>query len=291
MKTRLLRYHQIIILFLMLLGMASCKTAKVVTIEKVRPISTNRLIKKIEENSIHYDFLNIKRIVCQYEGPDEKTSFRASLKSERDKQLLVTFSKLNVPIARMYLTPDSVQMVNYLEKTYLLEDYDFLSHFVNTDIDFEMIQAVICNEAFSYHDDRHNNDFKEFVSYADSGMYILQSLKKRKLTKIAKKGNEEKIDRYLNKLNEDYFIVQHLYVDPENFKIRRIVLNDQSNQRKLTINFSAFEKVGGQLYPGDIDIKFNSLEKDLSVKLKLSKFSTEKESFSFNIPEKYNRAK
>ena len=276
----------------MLLGFASCKTAKVVSTEKVRPISTNKLIRKIEDNAFKYDMLSIKRIACQYEGPDDKTSFRASLKSEKDKQLLLTLSKINVPVARLYLTPDSVKMVNYLNKSFLEKDYDFLSEFVNTKLDFEMVQAVICNDAFSYRDDPRNNDFKEFVSYVDSGMYILQSFKNRKLGKITQKGKEEKIDRYLKKLDEDDFIVQHLYVDPQNFKIRKIILDDQSNQRKVTINFSEFVKVKGQLYPGNIDIKFASQEKDLSMKIKLSKFSTEKDqSFSFNIPEKYTRTK
>jgi hypothetical protein len=272
-----------------LFGLASCKTAREVTVEKVRPISTNRLIKKVDENSFDYKYLNIKRIVVQYDGPDEKTSFRASLKSEKDKQLQVSISKLNFPVARMHLTPDSVKLVNYMEKSYLLEDYDFLSGFVNADLDFEMVQAVISNEAFSYRDDPRDNDFKDFVSYTESGMYILQSLKRRKLTKIAKKGGEEKMDRYLNKLNEENFIVQQLYIDPKTFKIRKILLDDQSNQRTAAINFSEFEKIGGQLYPGSIDIKFASQEKDLSIKIKLSKFSTEKDSFSFNVPEKYSR--
>lgn len=273
----------------MLFGFASCKTAREVTVERVRPISTNKLIRKVEENSFDYKYLNIKRIVVQYDGHDEKTSFRASLKSEKDKQLQVSISKLNFPVARMHLTPDSVKLVNYMEKSYLLEDYDFLSGFVNADLDFEMVQAVISNEAFSYRDDPRDNDFKDFVSYTESGMYILQSLKRRKLTKIAKKGGEEKMDRYLNKLNEENFIVQQLYIDPKTFKIRKILLDDQSNQRTATINFSEFEKVNGQLYPGSIDIKFASQEKDLSIKIKLSKFSTEKDSFSFNVPEKYSR--
>ena len=261
-----------------------------VTIEKVRPISTNRLIKKVEEKSFDYKMLSIKRIACQYEGPNDKTSFRANLKSEKDKQILVTLSKINVPVARLYLTPDSVKMVNYLNKTYLNEDYQYLSDFVNADLDFETVQAIINNEAFSYRDNEHDNDFKEFVSYIDSGMYVLQSIKNRKLNKVLKKGKEDKVDRYLKKLDEEDFIVQHLYIDPKTFKIRKIVLDDQSNERKVTVDFSEFVNVEKQLYPGSIDIHFASPEKNLSMKIKLSKFSMEKDqSFNFNIPEKYDR--
>jgi hypothetical protein len=291
LKTQPLKQYTTIIV-LLVFAFTSCKTTKLVTIEKVKPISTNRLIKKIEDNSFDYDMMAIKRIACQYEGPNDKTSFRANLKSEKDKRMLLTLSKINVPIARLYLTPDSVKMVNYLDKSYLREDYDYLSDFVNADLDFEMIQSIISNEAFSYRDSERDNDFKDFVSYIDSGRYVLQSLKNRKLNKILRKGKEDKIDRYLKKLDEDDFVIQRLFVDPKTFKIQKIELDDQSNNRKVTVDFSEFEKVNRQLYPGDIDIYFASPKKELSIKIKLSKFSTDKDqSFNFNIPDRYDRVK
>lgn len=234
--------------------------------------------------------LAIKRIICQYEGPDERASFRANLKSEKDKQILLTISKINIPLARLLLTPDSVRMVNYLQKEYLEEQYDYLSNLVNMKLDFELVQSIISNDAFSYRGDPWDNDFREFVSYIDSGLYILQSIESPEPDKIEQKGKEDKIDRYVNKRSEEDLIVQYLFIDPKTFKIRKIILDDQSNSRKVTVDFSEFEKVGRQLYPGNIDIRFASPEKDLSMKIKLSKFSTEKnQSFNFNIPDKYNR--
>ena len=91
-------------------------------------------------------------------------------------------------------------------------------------------------------------------------------------------------------MDGDDFIVQHLYIDPQTFKIRKITLDDQTNDRKVTVLFSEFVTVGRQLYPGDINIRFENAEKDLSMQIKLSKFSTEKDqSFNFNIPDKYSR--
>jgi hypothetical protein len=253
-------------------------------------MSTNRLIRKVEDKSFDYNMLAIKRIVCQYEGPDEKASFRANLKSEKDKQMLLTISKINIPLARLLLTPDSVKMVNYLKKEFLEEEYDYLSELVNMKLDFQLVQSIISNDAFSYRDDPRDDDFREFVSYTESGMYILKSIKNPKSDNMEQTGNEDKIDRYVNKTGEEAFVVQHLYVDPKTFKIRKLILDDQSNNRKVTVDFSEFEKVGRQLYPGSIDIRFASPEKDLSMKIKLSKFSTEKnQSFNFNIPDKYNR--
>ena len=284
--------HQVIPVFILLvIGIASCKAPKVVTVEKVRSISTNRLIKNIEDNAFQYDWLSIKRIACQYETPDNKTSFRANLKSEKDNRVLLTFSKLNVPVGRLLLTPDSVKLINYLDKNYVLKDYDYLSNIVNADLTFDVVQSVLSNSPFSYREDPRDNNYKEFVSYIDSGMYVLQSLKNRKLDKIENKGKEEKIERYLKKLEEDNFVVQYLYVDPKTFKIREIILDDKSNNRKVNIEFSDFSDLESQLYPGQINIFFESPTNTLKMKVKLSKFSLEEDSnFNFKIPEKYKKA-
>jgi len=274
----------------LLLAMFSCKAPKTLTTVKLKPVGTNKLIRNIEENAFQYEGLEVKRITCQYETSDDKLSFKANLKMLKDKYILMTLSKLNIPVGRLLLTPDSVKMVNYIEKSYFLKDYGYLSKFVNADIDFYDVQSILANDIFSYRDDQRDNDFKEFVSYADSGLYVLQSLKNRKLEKIKRKQKDEKIDRYLKKLDEENFIVQYLYVDPVTYKIRQVILDDKSADKKLRINFSDFEPVQDQLYPGNIEVRFTAPEDYLRIKIRLSKFSTESDpDIHFNIPDKYKQ--
>ena len=289
MKTKLtLRYLPIF--GLLVLAMASCRAPKVITTERVKSISTNKLIRNIEDNSFEYDWLSIKRISCLYEAKGKKTSFKATLKSEKDKRILLAFHKLNVPVGRLFLTPDSVKMINYLQKNFRIEGYDYLSNLINADFDFEMIQSILSNEAFSYRNDERENDYKEFVSYVDSGMYVLQSFKNRKLSKIYNRGKEDKIDRYLKKMDQNDFVVQYLYVDPVTYKIRRIVMDDRSNKRLVNIDFSDFTKIHNQLYPGNISLSFKNATSELKMKVKLSKFSLEEENnFNFKIPDRYKQ--
>ncbi|WP_163715439.1 DUF4292 domain-containing protein [Mangrovibacterium lignilyticum] len=288
MKKSIINTQQLLIL-LVLLVFASCKTTKTITsFEKLKPISTNRLIKNVEENSFEYEGLDIKRIACVYETPDNKTSFRATLSSKIDDHIQVTISKLNLPVARILLTPDSVKMINYLQKDYFLGDYSYMEKMLGAAVDFQVVQSILTNDVFSYRKDEKDKDFKEFVSYADSGLYVLQSLKNRKLEKISRKGKDDKVDRYLKKLDEESFIVQYLYVDPKSFKVRKIVMDDVTEGRKVTVNFDNFTAVEKQLYPGSIDIHLKSLENDLKMKIKLSKFSLDPDqTINFKIPEKY----
>lgn len=289
MKTKRFQ-HILLIAVISLPLMFSCKAPKTITATRLKPISTNRLIRNIEENAFHYRSFDIKRISCQYETPHEKTSFRASLKSVKDNYILISLSKINLPVAKVLLTPDSVKVINYFEKTYLAKDYRFLDRFFNADVDFDVVQSVLTNDVFSYRDDPRDQDFREFVTYADSGLYVLQSLKNRKLQKIERKRKEEKIERYLKKLDEETLIIQSLYIDPVYYKIRRIVLENREEAKNLTINFSEFQPVDNKLYPGDIQIRFEGPGDFLTIKIKLSKFSTHTDQgFSFKIPEHYKK--
>ncbi|WP_372774554.1 DUF4292 domain-containing protein [Mangrovibacterium sp.] len=281
-----------IFIFLALLVLASCKSTKnIVSYEKLKPISTNRLIKNVEENAFQYEGLDIKRIACVYETPDSKTSFRATLSSRVDDFIQVSISKLNLPVARVLLTPDSVKMINYLQKTYFIGDYSYLEKAVGAAIDFQTVQSIISNDVFSYRNDEKDKDYKEFVSYSDSGVYVLQSLKNRKLDKINRKGKEDKVERYLKKLDEESFIVQYLFVDPKTFKIKQVVMDDVSEERKVAVRFDDFAPVENQLYPESIDIRFTSQDSDMKMKIKLSKFSLNPDTdLNFKIPEKYEPA-
>lgn len=288
----MIRIKHLALFAILLSVLASCKTAKTVTsYEKLRPISTNRLIKNMEENTFNYEGLDIKRINCSYETADSKTSFRATLTSRYNKDILVSISKLNLPVARLYLTADSVKMVNYLQKTYFVGDYSYLEKAVGTKIDFQLVQAILKNDPFSYRKDEREYDYRDYESFADSGTYVLQSLKNRKLEKISRKNKEEKVDRYLRKLDEDNFIVQSLFIDPVTYKIRKIRVDDKSEGRAASVDFGDFTAIGDQFYPGAIDLHFKSPENDIRLSVKLSRFSLEPNpEINFSIPERYKPA-
>lgn len=272
--------------------MTSCKTTREIPTVIARPMSTGKLLSKIEENAFGYDNFSIKRINCQFSGNESKANFKISLKAIKDKQILVAISKLNIPVGRVLLTPDSVKYVNYIDRNYFIDDYSYLSDFLNIDLDFATIQSIISNNAFSYRNDPKNRDFKTFDSSIEDGMYLLQSEKERKIIRIEEKGKTAKIDRRLRRLNDEALILQKMYFNPGNFALTRLLIEDKTNNRKMEMTFQDFVKVGRKDYPGFINMNFISPKSDVSMKIRMSGFSTEKlDSLSINIPEKYDRIK
>jgi|WetSurMetagenome_2_1015567.scaffolds.fasta_scaffold98287_1 hypothetical protein len=253
-------------------------------------MSTDRIIKKIEENSFDYKSFSIKRIGCQYENSENSASFRANLKTQKDESVLVTFSKMNIAVGRVLLTPDSVKYINFLDKKYFLGDYGFLRNLFNIDINFEDIQAILSNNVFSFKDIPGKKDFRNYTSTIDSGRYVLQSIKNRKPNRIESGNNPIRNNRVLKRNSEETPILQTIIVRPDNFNIEKIRIEDKTNNQHLEFDFGDYTGLEGKDYPSLIDMNFNSGPKIIHMKLRLGGFSTEAvDSLSFNIPSKYDR--
>ena len=197
-------------------------------------------------------------------------------------------SKLNIPVGRVWLTPDSVKFINYLEKTYFLDDYSYLSSLLDMDLDFETVHAIVSNNIFSLSDEKRDREIKDYEAKIDSGMYVLESVKKLKPAKDLSKMSERRQARKARKLVDNAPVKQSIYIDPETFKLRKIILADNVNSRNLNIDFSDFVPVDKQLYPGEMKLNFKGPDSTMELYIKFAGFSTEKEKdIKFKVPEKY----
>ena len=245
-------------------------------------MSTAKLIRNIENNAFDYKHLSIKKISCQFDNGKVSTSFRANIQAEKDEQITMMLTKLNIPVARLWLTPDSVKFINYLENNYFLDDYSYLSSKLDMSLDFQMVNAIISNNVFSLVERKQNIE-DDYQSSIQNGMYVLQSVRDEKL-------QDHKPARRLKKEVQASGVLQTMYVDPGTFKLQRLTIEDAQNARKVDIGFSEFTEVGKQLYPGQISLSLVSADSNMQMKIKLDNFSLEKErSVRFKVPEKFTR--
>jgi hypothetical protein len=283
----------LLIILALLFWFTSCRTSKdLPTAAIAKPLSAGKLLKNVEKNAFDYEYLAIKRINCQYSNNDSKANFKIKLMARKDEKILVAISKLNIPVGRVLLTPDSVKYVNYIDRNYFVDDYAYLSSFLNIDLDFATVQSIISNDAFSYRNDKNDKDFKTFNSSVESGMHVLQSEKTRKIFKMEEKNNTNKIERRLKRLDDEALILQKMYFNPVNFALLKLIIHDKTNNRMMNMDFNEFVKVQNKDYPGMIDMDFISEHDEVKLKVRMGGFSTEKiSSIDLNIPKKYEQIK
>lgn len=274
------------IFLLMLSVFSACKTGEKLTETRLRPISPGRLFNNIEENVFDYDHFSVRRINVQIDTDESRNSFRASMQAVKDKQILISVTKFNIPLGRIALTPDSVVFVNYLERNFIADSYKGLSDLLNFDLDFNAVQAILSGNIFSFFDDE--DELRDYNSYTGDGMYIIQSEKMRKLRKIEEKGKVQKAERMLRRSDEDALVIHTFSFDPALFVLRKMLLEDKTNSRSLDLRFSDYQPVNRKQYPGTIEINYLSEEGKLRLEMKMSGFSTDhSELLPLRIPEKY----
>lgn len=286
-------YKLLRILFFILivaLVFSACKTSRLATEAKIKPLSASKIIRNIEENSLDYKYFTIRRVNCQYEDDNEKTSFRANVKCIKDEVIVVSFNKLNIPFGRIQLSPDSVKFINYIDKTYFLGDYSFLKEIFNIELTFSDVQAILSNNIFSYRNLKSRKDFVNFSSIVDSGMYVLQSVNRRKLDKIENKDKYQKYERLIKRFKDEAFILQTISVAPVSFNVKNIKIENRSGHQSVNFEFDNYTPFEKRNYPGEIIMKFNSKKNNIRMRIKMNGLSTDKiEKLNFNIPQKYEQ--
>jgi hypothetical protein len=282
---------RIFTLFLLtvVVGLSSCRTARDIPAERLKPISAERLLKQVEQNAFDYNDLTIRRINVQFANNGTRTSFRANLRASKDEMILASFSKLNFPVGRILLTPDSVKYVNFIDRNYLLDDYYWLSNVLNISLDFNMVQAVISNPLKN--GAALSPTFHELEVSVEDGRYVLHSPYQSNGFHPERKKIAIRNTRHAqNRSGNNDLVMRKMVIHPRSYVLEKIIMDDSVNDKKLEVEFSDFVKVDNKDYPGEIDVRMFSEGELTELNVKLRGFSTEKiDSIELNIPERYQR--
>lgn len=266
----------------------ACKSTEKVSEVRIRSMSPSRLLQNIEEQVFDFSHFSVRRINLQIDNGQSKNAFRASMQAIKDEQIQFTITKFNIPLGRMMLTPDSLLFINYVDRTYLADDYSFLSEMLDFDLGFKAIQTILSGNIFSFFE--NDSDLLDYNTSVEDNLYRIQSEKYRKIRKIDEKGKVQKMERLLRRIDDDAFVINTFYFDPELFVLRKMELNDKTNMRMFALRYDEYQKVNDRYFPGSIDLLVQSEVSSFRVDAKMSGFSTEtNDLMPLRVPDRYMR--
>lgn len=267
--------NKLLRLFLILLGftllVASCKTPRSFIKQPIKEEGSDYLFRKLKENELAFDFISAK-FKLELIIDKKKTSFKGQIRLKRDSLIWVSFSPLlGIEVARMMITQDSVKFINRINDTYFLGDYDFVNDFLESSIDFDILQSFIIGNDLKYY------EVGRFKASIDGGEYKLLAT------------SRNKVKRYFRNHELPKILIQNIWLSPESFKISRIDLKEVNNDnKKLDVKFNDFKYIEGQLFPHYLQYEISSSETQILVDVVFSKVEiNEKLRFPFRIPERF----
>ena len=237
--------------------------------------SSKTLSNNIKENEFNFIWVNAKaNVETLIDGKEE--SFDIRVKIKKDSAMLVSIQYLlGLEVAKILITKDSVKLVNYIQKNYFIGDFNYLNDLLNTELDFNVLQAVLFGNSAEFYED---DDLKlKPIIDRENCHYLLSTERKRKLKKLQTTGTELKK------------ALQILTLSPENYKILKNEFVDPGTSRTFIAKYKNFTQKDSVYAPFNVDIDIYA-EKKANIKIeyvRIEKNTPQK--ISINIPNKYDR--
>lgn len=268
--------HLGILLCLFSLAFTSCKQQQKITLNNGKCIldfkNAKVLTNHLKTNEFKFDRLNGKLNV-DADIDSTSNSFNITLRMKRDSVIWLSISKLGIEGARVFITQDSVKLINRLKNNFFVGDFAYISKLLNTELDFEILQSLLIGNSVSFYDED-----EKLKPGADDCLYTLGTIRKKKLRKAIEKGKD---------LKEP---AQSIYMTPQTFKIARILFFEFNPNRSLDAHFGNHEKVDStQFFPMKASYLIKA-QKEVKIDVLYTKLIlNEEQTFPFKIPDGYER--
>ncbi len=267
-------FRVILFLFLTVLALPSCTVRKKLTATRSSHITkhsareTEALLKK---NELQFTWISA-RFSADAALDSSQVSFNVSLRGRRDSVLWFSMTVIGVEAARAIITKDSVKFMDEIHGQYFAGDFNYINKLLNADLDFDMLQSMLIGNSTDFYEEE-----EKLHAAVDDGRYLLSTIRKRKLKKVITRNKELKDP------------AQSIWLDPQTFKIVRLLFNDFNQNRTFEASFDKFDKIDSMLFPYQIHYSIKA-EKNVDVKIDYSKVNINSvQSFPFKVPSRYER--
>jgi hypothetical protein len=222
-----------LLLLASLFFMVSCSPARKVMKAPIKEEGADYLFARLKEKELKFDWFSAK-FSAEYSNKGKENSFSGQIRIRKDSLIWITLTPmLGIEAVRLMITQDSVKMINRLNDTYFMGDYEYVNRFLNTNIDFDLLQAFLLGNDLQFYEDG------KFRAAIDRGEYKLSTSARGKLKKHVRNSQE----------NLKIFI-QNLWLDPATFKITHADVKEiRRDNIKLESTYTEFEPLEGQLFP------------------------------------------
>ncbi|MGV9002494.1 DUF4292 domain-containing protein [Flavobacterium sp.] len=238
----------------------SCKSKKALIAEGVakEKIKATEIIKNHYGNKNDFKTLYIKAS-AHYEDAKNANSVTADIRIQRNEKILISIRFLGITMAKALITPNEVNYYEKLNGTYFKGDYELLSQFIGTELDYNKVENLLIGEAI---DDLTKEKFTAIII---DNLYKLNNV------------NTSEIDKTF-------------YFEADNFLVKKEEIIQANKNRKVTIEYPNYQKSGNYMLPAALEIKAQHDKGNTSISIQYNTINLNDElSFPYSVPDGYER--
>lgn len=240
--------------------LASCKSKQALVAE-----DTAGSVKSVKEiavghssNPLDFETLQIRANV-DYDG-SESYNFNADIRIKKDEIIWLNASFLGIPVAKAIITPQNVRYYVSLEKVYFEGDYEMLSNWLGTELDFAKVQNMLLGRAM--------DNFKEgnYKSSVEDGLYRIQG---------KASGN----------------IIKDFLFEGANYLLKQqTIAQGGSMQQSITVSYPGYNDLKQAVLPAKLNIAAVKEETvTIAVDYNSINFNKQDLRFTYNVPDNFEQ--
>ncbi|MCU0421501.1 MAG: DUF4292 domain-containing protein [Bacteroidia bacterium] len=255
------------IIFAVLVGVsvfASCKSIKPTvqnnsvkdTVTFVENVAIQTHLSKIATQSLIPDFFQAKGTFTFSESQKSQQA-DITIMVEKDKYIWASVTAvLGIEAVRILITPDSIKLINRIQKEYLATDFSKVSSLLQAPLSFKQFQSLLYGIAML------QQSVQKSVADSTSGGFVIYT--------------RSDVSKQTAFYSNEYKLLQQ-------------VLEFSNTQRKMDVKYDAYTKVNEFFLPSELNINIKA-EKNLTSTIILQNFVLDKKREPlFNIPSGYEK--
>lgn len=251
----------------------SCKSAKKLSGDaKLKKRSAKYLLKKIEDQKNDFEWLSLKARV-KYQDDYQSISGTTNIRLKKDSIIWINVKKFSIEGARVLITPDSVFLIDRLNRQFAKTDFSYLERMFK----FPYVYSPETNKLESL------ASFESIQNIILGNAVILPSQENSQ----ANLSNQYELKGDIDK----DFSTQH-NLEGQDYRLTHLHYNDKLNRQTLDIQMDDYRPAfGSQFFSYFRNVNMNSAETGkigLEVKISSAEFNVPK-SIIFEIPSRYKR--
>jgi len=232
----------------------ACGSNKDVVTSSLEYRSSKSIVKKVNQNHLDYNWFTAK-LSGKIEIGGADTPISANLRIRKDSVIWFSVSALlGIEVARVQITPDSLKLINRINKTYWSGDFEDVESAYGMPVNYEQLEGILVGQI-----SLENQKMRSIVS---ENKYLLFNKSKKEIPQTK------------------------AWID-NRFLTHTFLLEDELEQ-SLTIRYLEYEKHAQRWVPLKLNLLLASIEQQTEANFTYSKVNINNpKKVNFNIPENY----
>ncbi|MGL2965360.1 DUF4292 domain-containing protein [Flavobacterium sp. XGLA_31] len=254
-------YYIVLVIF-----MVSCKSKAVFVENKpvtahvvadTNEVTSTKVIQNHYNNKSDFSTLYI-RSSAKYRDEKQSQSVSAEIKIKKDEKILVSVRFLGITMAKALITPKGVQYYEKINGTYFEGDYQALTQWLGTDLDFNKIQNLLIGQPI---DDLTKESFTMLL--LDKSYQL--------------KTNDNKTEK-------------SFWFDGDHFLLKKQEIVQAEKERTFEVNYPNFQDFTTAVLPSNLLIQAVQEKGKTEISIDYNSVTFNEElSFPYSVPEGYER--